>query len=105
MTKIKGPLLILLTGITGIGVIFPIVFQLSNWGLNYLDTHTFFQRWPLFIAAIVLAVISGGLANNWHDYRVKQMSETHAGETTWNPSIAWAIFSFIIQLAIIRMLE
>jgi hypothetical protein len=101
----KKTLVVIGTAITGIGVLFPIIFETSDWGLHYLDTHSFFARWPLMIAAVVLAVISGGLANNWHDYKVKDLSETHAGETTWNPSKAWAVASLIIQLIIIAMME
>jgi|GEM_PF-5156202 len=101
----KKTLVIILTGITGIGILFPVIFETSDWGLKYLNTHSFAQRWPLMIVALVMAVISGGLANNWHDYKVKQLAESHAGETTWNPSIAWAAASLIIQLVIIRMLE
>lgn len=94
-----------LAGITGIGLVFPLAFELSGWGLNYLNTHTFFQRWPLMIAALVLAIVSGGLANNWKDYRKKQLSESYAGETTYNPSIAWAACSLVIQLIWIGLLE
>jgi len=95
----------ILTGITGIGAIFPIVFQTSDWGLKYLNTHSFPERWLLFIVAAVLAYISGGLANNWNDYRKKQMTENHAGETIWNPSWAWAAASFAIQVVVIWMME
>lgn len=94
-----------LTGITGIGVIFPVIFQTSDWGINYLNTHSLIERWPLVIAAAVLAFISGGLANNWNDYRVRQMTTTHAGEKYYNPSKAWAIGSFIIQLLWIGLME
>ncbi len=105
MKKLIYVLTVLFTGITGTGILFPVILEQTNWGLRYLDTHTFFERWPLIIIAVAMAIVSGGLADRWHDYKVKQMAETRSGETTWNPAFAWAALSLIIQLLIIRGME
>jgi hypothetical protein len=91
--------------ILSIGVIWPLIFETNNWGINWLDHHDRLHRWLLFALALPCALVAGIIIGSWKAFKTPVATETYAGETNWNPAWGWAGAALIVNVAIILLLE
>jgi len=88
-----------------VGLIWPVIFETSDWGINWLNAHGPLNRWGLVALGLVSAVIAGAIIGSFKALVTPKATETHAGETNWNPAWGWALFAAIANLAFIFLLE
>jgi hypothetical protein len=107
MKTILSILLIIISAWCAVGATLPFLYETTDSGLAYLNTHGFGSRvWGVpGIIALVSAAIAGGIIGGFKDYFNWHWAETVQAETRYNP--AWGIFfiSILIQLAWIALLE
>lgn len=88
-----------------IGVIWPLFFVTNDWGIDWLNQHNRGQRWLLIGIALVLSALAGIIIGGFKDFLNNHWSETVASETRYNPAWGWAVAAFIVNVAIIMLLE
>lgn len=107
MKSFFSAILIVISGWLGIGASLPVIYETTDSGLNYLNTHGFIAR--LFgvpgLIMLISAALAGGIIGGFKDYFNWHWAETVQAETRYNPAWGIFIFSIIIHLTIIACLE
>lgn len=91
--------------VLSLGLVWPIVFVSSDWGINWLNHHNLAQRWYLYIVGAILSLVAGIIIGGLKDFLNNHWSETVQGEVRYNPSWGWALVALLINTALILLLE